>query len=93
MITEPKRIRVSPDPEIARLLEEAKHSPLILESNGEVYHLYREHTEELWKEYDARKVQSVIEEVAGSWGDLDTEKMIGELYSARERGTRPLSRP
>lgn len=93
MTTEPRRIRVSPDADLARLLEEANHSPLILENNGAIYHLYREAAEDLWTKYDARKVRSIIEKVAGSWGDLDTDKMIAELYSSREKGTRPLSRP
>ncbi len=93
MLTEPKRIKVSPDSEIARLLEEARNNPVILESNGETYRLYHDEAQELWSGYDSDRARETIARLAGSWSDLDTDKMIAELYQARERGSRPLTRP
>ncbi len=92
MITEPKRIRVDPGSEIARILDEAKENPIILESNGETFHLYYEKTEQV-AGFDPEKIKHAIAQTAGSWSDLDTDKMITRLYQAREQGSRPLARP
>lgn len=91
MITEPKRIRVDPDSEIARILDEAKENPIILESNGDTFRLSYEKSEEL-PVFDPEKIKDAIARTAGSWADLDTDKMIAELYRAREQGS-PLTRP
>jgi hypothetical protein len=92
MMMEPKRIKVSPGSEIARILDEAKENPIILESNGETFRLYYEKTEKL-SGFDAEKIKYAIAHTAGSWADLDTDKMIAELYQAREQGSRPMARP
>ncbi len=92
MITESKRIRVSPNSDIARLLDEAREHPIILESNGETFRLSHEKTEQA-SAFDPEKVKQAIAQTAGSWADLDTDKLIAELYRAREQGSRPLGRP
>ncbi len=78
MLTEPKRIRVSPNSEIARLLEDARDQPLVLESNGITYRLYREEPENIWQDYDPEKAKKTVVEMAGSWADIDTDRMIQE---------------
>ncbi|MGB8645134.1 MAG: hypothetical protein WCF84_07845 [Anaerolineae bacterium] len=93
MLTEPKRVKVNPNSEIARLLEEAREHPLVLESNGEIYRIYHEEPENIWANYDPDKVKRTLAETAGSWADLDTDRMIQELYRAREQGSRPETRP
>jgi hypothetical protein len=92
MITEPKRIKVNPGSEIARILDEAKENPIILESNGDIFRLYYEKTEQL-SGFDPEEIKQAIAQTAGSWADLDTDKMITELYQAREQGSRPMARP
>lgn len=92
MITEPKRIRVDPGSEIARILDEAKENPVILESSGDTFRLSYEKTEQV-SGLDPEKIKHAIAQTAGSWADLDTDKMIAELYQAREQGSRPLARP
>jgi excisionase family DNA binding protein len=49
--------------------------------------------ENIWAGYDAHKVDEALDETAGSWADMDTEKLIADLYRAREEGSRPDSRP
>ncbi len=93
MLTEPKKIKIKPNSEIARLLEDARDQPLVLESNGVTYRLYREELENIWQDYDPEKAKRTIAEMAGSWADIDTDRMIQELYRAREEGSRPETRP
>ncbi|MFT4037298.1 MAG: hypothetical protein QM692_03885 [Thermomicrobiales bacterium] len=37
---------------------------------------------------DRETVLSILDEVAGSWADLDTDAMIRDIYEARIRGSR-----
>ncbi len=93
MLTEPKKIKINPNSEIARLLEDARDQSLVLESNGVTYRLYREEPENIWQDYDPIKAKRTITQLAGSWADIDTDRMIQELYRAREEGSRPETRP
>ncbi len=43
----------------------------------------------LWIEYDAQQVLSTLDNVAGKWADIDTDAMIAQVYTARERGSKP----
>ncbi len=40
--------------------------------------------------YDLERVKQAIAESAGSRADIDTDKMIEELYRAREQESRPV---
>ena len=96
MATAPKTIDVAPESELARLLDEAAQAPLVLVKDGVRYRLSREErteVEDIWAGYDPERVRQVLREVAGSWADLDTDKMIADLYRAREEGSRPPDRP
>ncbi len=92
MLNESHTIKVAPDSELARLLEEAGDTPLLLEKDGTLYRLSRE-DENLWAGYDAEKVRAAIAQTAGSWADVDTDQVIAALYRARETGARPTTRP
>jgi hypothetical protein len=50
-------------------------------------------TDNIWVGYDPQKVREAIALTAGSWADLDTDELVDELHRARERGSRPDSRP
>lgn len=45
--------------------------------------------EDIFEGYDPEKVKAAIATYAGSWAYLDTDKMIEEIYAAREKGSRP----
>ena len=95
MANTPRRIKVAPDSELGRLLTEAGGEPLLLETNGKLYRLTRMGTEreDIWEGYDPKKVKEAIAATAGSWADLDTDKLIADIYRAREEGSRPATRP
>lgn len=95
MATAPKRIKVTPGSELARLLDEVGDRPLVLETNGELYRLDRVESapEGPWTGYDAEAVRQAVAETAGSWADIDTDKLIADIYRWREEGSRPASRP
>jgi hypothetical protein len=97
MLTEPHRVRIDPDSELARLLDEVGEMPVLLEKNGKLYRLTEETTEEktdnLWAHYDPEKARAALRRVAGSWADIDVDILIADLYRAREEGSRPSTRP
>ena len=43
--------------------------------------------------YDPEKVAEVLDKYVGAWAHLDVDRMIEELYRAREEGSRPANRP
>jgi hypothetical protein len=90
MLAEPRRVRVDPDSELARLLHEAGENPIVLEMGGELYRLTKE---EAWAGYDAAQVKTALDRTAGRWADLDADAMIAALYRARDEGSRPAARP
>src|SRR3989304_2296808 len=49
--------------------------------------------EDLFVGYDPEKVRQAIARTAGSWADVDAEKLIADLYRAREEGSRIEDRP
>lgn len=93
-VKEPRVIQVEPGSELADVVDEAESHPIILEKNGVRYHLTRE--DELadpWANYDPEAARAALHAVAGSWADIDTEKMIEDIYRWREEGSRPMDRP
>ena len=93
MAREPKRIIVAPGTELARLLDDAASSPVLLEKDGELYRLNRAEEEDVWASYDPQKVREAVAKHAGSWKDIDLEAFKAFIYRAREEGTKPLPAP
>ena len=93
MLDEPKVMKVVAGSEIDRLLDEAEAAPLILERNGTRFRLSKEAKEDIWAGYDPQAARKALDETAGSWADLDTDKMIEDIYRWREEGSRPPDRP
>jgi hypothetical protein len=87
-----KTIRVLPDSELARLLEEAADGPLLLEKDGVRYRLDRDDGD-VWAGYDPVAALEGIRAAGGSWRGVDAEALKAALYRAREEGTRPPDRP
>lgn len=48
---------------------------------------------DLFAGYDPIKALEALRKTAGSWKDLDADKLIDELYQAREQGSRAAARP
>ena len=90
MASEPKKIKVTPGSELARLLDEASGESLLLEKDGVVYRLSTEE-EDIWAGYDPEQVIAALDRTAGSWADIDADALIMKLYRAREEGSRPTS--
>jgi hypothetical protein len=92
MAKEPRTIKVAADSELGKLVDEARRHPVWLKIDGAVYRLTCE-PKDLWAGYDPEKVRKAIAATAGSWADLDTDKLIADIYRARSVGSRPASRP
>src|SRR5688500_17157452 len=96
MATETRTITITSDVELENVLDAAEDA-LVRLIRGEttfVDHRYLHNDEEdIWAGYDADAVRKSLAEMAGAWADLDTDKMIEDLYRAREEGSRPPDRP
>ncbi|MGH2365183.1 MAG: hypothetical protein ACRDHX_11115 [Chloroflexota bacterium] len=95
MPIEAKKITVRPDSELAGILDMAAKSPLLLEKNGTLFRVdvVEVGTEASLRSYDPSAARAALRAVAGSWRDLDTEKMKRDVYRAREEGSRPITTP
>ena len=91
----PKTIKVAAYSELGNLVDKARRHPVLLEKDGAVYSLTPASSDpdDLWAGYDPAKVKKAIAETAGSWKDLDTEKLIADIYRARKEGSRLANRP
>jgi hypothetical protein len=96
MVATSKTVKVTPESIVNELLADADKGPVMLERDGVRYQLSRETTKtDIWAgwEPDPEGVRQMLDEVAGSWSDLDIDVIIEELYEERELGSRPLDRP
>ncbi|MEA2510789.1 MAG: hypothetical protein QOJ59_276 [Thermomicrobiales bacterium] len=96
MVAVRKTVKVTPESTVDELLHDADAEPVLLEKNGAVYRLSREDAKgDVWAGYepDPDAIDHMLDEVAGSWRDLDVDKMIADIYESREMGTRPIDRP
>jgi hypothetical protein len=92
MGTTPKTIKVTPESTIENLLSDADVEPVLLDKDGTIYRLSRaDAVDDIWAGYDPEKVLQVLDEFAGSWSDVDTDRLIADIYEARERGSRHFS--
>lgn len=93
--TEPRTIEVAPGGELARILDEANGASLLLVKDGVRYRLDREEPAmtsaslDPWADYDPERALAGMREAAGSWSDVDTEKLKEDIYRWREEGSRP----
>jgi hypothetical protein len=89
-----KPVKVTSESELVSLLDEADtNSPVFLERRGAVYQLSKvDDTQPIDYEPDAEAVRRMLDEVAGSWADLDIDQMIEDIYRRRKEGSRPPDR-
>jgi hypothetical protein len=92
MYLQPKRIKVEPGSELARLLEEANEAPLLLEKDGVLYQVTPSGREAIWADYDPERVRAGLRESAGALSGVDTEQLLADIHASREQrrsGNRP----
>ncbi len=93
MYHQPKRIKVEPGSDLARLLEEANETPLLLEKDGVFYHVTASGLEEdIWADYDPERVRAGLKQSAGALAGVDTEHLLADIRASREQrrgGNRP----
>ena len=83
MLAEPMRVHVIPDSEIARLLEKAGDTPILLEKDGELYRLAKE--DDIWANYDPQRTRLALEQSAGALSGLDREELLKDIRLARQQ--------
>jgi hypothetical protein len=93
MYIQPKRIKVKPGSELARLLEEANEAPLLLEKDGVLYHLTASDQEDIWADYDPERVRAGLKTGAGALSGVDTEQLLADIRQSREQQRRRGNRP
>lgn len=89
MMAETKRIRIEPDSDLARLLDEVDDMPVLLEREGEVYRLVKEVTLPGEERALSDEDYTAFLSAAGSWADVDIEGFLKDIYESRERSSRP----
>ena len=86
-----KPIRVTDQTDLPTLLDDAARAPVLLERDGELFRLARE--DGIDYEPDPDLVRRTLAATAGSWADLDVDRVIADLYEARRAGSRSPVRP
>ena len=90
MAKEPMKIHVEPGSELAELLARAGAMPVLLETEGAIYRLDRMPKEaKLPTPEEVSRSRAGILKAAGSWKDIDTEKLKAYVYRRRRTATRP----
>jgi len=83
MLTEPVRVHVTPDSELARLLDEMGDAPILLEKDGELYRVTKE--EEIWVHYDPERTRMALQKSAGALQNVDREELLNDIHLARRQ--------
>ena len=88
-MTEPKRITVAPEGELASLLEEAKKTPLLLEKDGLVYRLAVDEEEKIWwGYYDPEEARRILTKMVGTLPREEADRMLADLDCRREAASK-----
>lgn len=91
-------VDIEPDSELDHAIEGAGDVPVILVRNGVRYKVFREDlaepsSHEPSTAHDRERLVAGMRAAAGSWKDVDTDKLIADIYRWREEGSRPPDRP
>lgn len=85
MLTKPHRIRITPESELARLLDEIGEMPVLLEKDGAVYRLMKEQEEDIWAGYDPQKTKAALRRSVGALRGVDRDELLADIHAAREQ--------
>lgn len=83
MGTEIQVIKVMPGSELDRLIDELGGETALLERNGSYYRLEHE-----WTPVSDEEYLRILDETVGSWADIDTDRLIEDIYRWRREGSR-----
>lgn len=92
MAKAPLTIHVDPGSDLARALQNADATPVVLDSNGVRYRVRRD-DDHLWADYDPERFRAGLRAVAGTLTPEEGERLKALIYQAREEGSRPPDRP
>ena len=89
-----KAVDISDAPELLRLAEEVRASrePRLLRRNGEDLAVLTPLAHAPRRRHTRTKTSADLETFrssAGSWENVDTDRLIADIYASRERSTRP----
>lgn len=94
MVVATRTIEIEPGSDIAKVILEATETPTVLIVDGIRFRVEREddsidaHGRRRWSGYDPQRAIDGMRAAAGSWRDLDTERMKADLRRWREEGSR-----
>lgn len=91
MTTEPYVIRVDPDSDLGRALDDGSRE-IVLISGDERFKVSRD-TADPWAKFDPEAFRSALHDIAGLITPEEAERRKEQLYRWREEGSRPLTRP
>jgi hypothetical protein len=86
MAVQRKVVVIEPDSEVARLLDVADESPLVLELNGAHYHLVRD-PDELPTPRHRTSLREALRRSAGALANIDVEELKRDLREQREQNS------
>ena len=92
MAREIKRINIGPLPELLRLAEEVRkeNRVLVLTSNGEeVARLTPPVPRRSIRRTQGESDLAAFRSAAGAWHDVDTDRLVEDIYESRARSSRP----
>jgi hypothetical protein len=90
MVASRKTVKVTPESDIIRLLDDAENEPVLLEREGVVYRLSRtDEIEDIWAGYDPDRVRAGLKAMAGILSVDEGERLKELVYRGREEGTQP----
>jgi len=96
MAEQPKSIDISDVPDILRLAEEVRRAgePRVLRRDGEDLAMVvpMPHPRKTRLKKPTAEDYAAFRSAVGSWADIDTDKLIEDIYRARGEGTRPIDR-
>jgi len=86
MQTQP--IRLSPDDELARRLNQKNAQPVVIETNGVRYDVVRQ-AEDIWAGYDPTRALKAVEKSAGilKRAGVDAEQLEKDIYEDRTQNS------
>jgi hypothetical protein len=92
-----RHIAIDEQSELGKALRDARAigERVVLEVDGHAYDLALRSSDgdDEWEGYDPEKVREALDQTAGSWADLNADRLIADIYRAREEGSRPADRP
>lgn len=84
-----KVIRIKPGSELAEMVDATASANVVLEKDGVRYRLMREDEwDDLFAGYDPEAALAGMLVGAGSWSDIDAEKLKADIYRWRDEGSR-----